>query len=120
MNAVTIAQMTITEVNSTLLDIKTNDHLFNPLFSRVDPDPLMCEIDLELILPDLFKWYKLFHNDKVIDLVNHHITLQHRHTLNQLNSYDDDIGTLPEILEDIQQELFLEDELSEAGTDQED
>lgn len=120
MNAIAIAQMSIPEFNTTLTHIKSCDPSFQPIYDQVDLDPLMCESDLELILPELFKWFKLYHNDNVLDLVNYHISLQHRHTTNQLHSYDNDPDVLPELLLDIQAELQYEDELSDADTDQED
>ena len=55
-------------------------------YQRYFLNSIPVSIDLELILPDLFKWYKLFHNDKALDLVNYHITLQHRHWPRRLNT----------------------------------
>ena len=120
MNAITIAQMSIEEINTTLNDILSRDKSFKPLWDQVDTDPLMCESDLEDVLPELFKWYNLNHSAEVLDLVNYHIALQHRHVTNQLHIYDNDPETLPELLQDIQEEIEREDELSDADTDLED
>ena len=120
MNAITIAQMSIPELNTTLNDIRSRDQSFQPFYDQVDPDPLMCESYLDFILPELFKWYNLNHNAEILDLVNYHIALQHRHVTNQLHSYDNDPDILPELLLDIQAELQHEDDLSDADTDQED
>ena len=120
MNAIAIAQMSIEEINTTLRDIKTRDPSFDPICEQVDTDSVHCEWELEWILPDIFKWFKLYQNDQVLDLVNYHIALQHRHKTNQLHCYDNDPSILPELLEDIQRELDIEDELSDADTDTED
>ena len=120
MNAIVIAQMSIPELNTTLNDIRSRDPAFQPLYEQVDTDPLMCESDLEEILPELFKWYHLNYTADLLDMVNYHIALQHRHTTNQLLSYDDDPNALTEIINDIQAELQHEDDLSDADTDLED
>lgn len=120
MNAIAIAQMSIAQINTTLNDIKARDPSFIPLCDQVTADPVQCEWELEWILPDLFKWFKLYYNDKVLDLVNYHISVQHRQTINQLHCYDDDPTIiLPELIEDIQEELTIADELSDADTDTE-
>ena len=120
MNAIAIAQMSISEINTTLRDIKTRDPSFDPVCDQVTADPVQCEWELEWILPDLFDAHKLYHNEHILDLVNYHIALQHRHTTNQLHSYDNDPNILPNLIEDIQAELTFQDELSDADTDTED
>ena len=121
MNAIAIAQMSIPELNTTLNDIRSRDPAFRPLYEQVDMDPLMCESDLEFILPELFKWYHLNYTADLLDMVNYHITLQHKRTTNQLFSYDDDDpDALTEIINEIQVELQHEDDMSDADTDLED
>lgn len=119
MNAVAIAQMSILEINSTLNNIKSQDSSFDPLYDQVDTDPDLCEGDLEIIIPEIFKWYNLYYTNTLVDMIIYHIAIQHRYTVNKLES-NDEYEYLPEVMSDIRGEIIWLDELSDADTDQED
>ena len=89
MNATVIAQMSISEINSTLNKIKSQDPSFNPVYDQIDMDPDLCEGELEEIIPIIFKWYNLYYTNTLLDMIIYHITIQHRYTVNKLESNDE-------------------------------
>ena len=119
MNATVIAQMSVSEINSTLNKIKSQDPSFDPVYDQIDMDPDLCEGELEEIIPIIFKWYNLYYTNTLLDMIIYHITIQHRYTVNKLES-NDEYEYLPEVMSDIREEVIWLDELSDADTDQED